>query len=198
MAPSAGLDSIDHLALALPAGRLDTYVLFWRSLFGLEPQPVWDLPDPHGLTQSRAMANRTGTLRLTFNISDSQETLTSRFVSAFAGAGVHHVAFATADAAAAALWLQRQGASMLTIPANYYEDVAARLGLDADEEAELSRLRLLYDRDPGGTFRHAYTEPFQQRFFFEVVERGDGYAGFGAPNAAIRMAAQARQIPIRF
>jgi len=188
----AGLDDIDHLAMALPPGHLDTYVLFWRALFGLVPQPVLDLPDPYGLVQSRAMVNPAGTLRLTFNVSDAQETVTNRLVSIFAGAGVHHVALATEDAAGTAERLARLAAPMLAIPANYYEDVAARLGLDGAASAGLERRGLLFDRDAEGTFRHAYTEAFQDRFFFEVVERRDGYAGFGAPNAAVRMAAQAR------
>jgi len=54
----------------------------------------------------------------------------------------------------------------------------------------------LYDRDAHGEFYHAYTQPFHDRFFFEVVERCRGYAGFGAANAAVRMAAQARNVPI--
>jgi 4-hydroxyphenylpyruvate dioxygenase len=58
-------------------------------------------------------------------------------------------------------------------------------------------LGLLYDRDPIGEFRHAYTDSFQDRFFFEIVERRDGYAGFGAANAAVRMAIQARLHPAR-
>ena len=40
---------------------------------------------------------------------------------------------------------------------------------------------------------HAYTHAFQDRFFFELVERRGGYDQYGAPNAAVRMAAQARQ-----
>jgi len=191
-----GLDSIDHLALALPAGSMDTYVLFWRSLFGLEPQPVWDLPDPYGLIQSRAMVDRTGTLRLTFNISEARETATNRFVSAFAGAGVHHIAFSTPDCARTVARIRDAGTPAVAIPANYYEDVAARLGLDDIQAAELERLGLLYDRDAQGEFYHAYTQPFHDRFFFEVVERRRGYAGFGAANAAVRMAAQARNVPI--
>jgi 3-dehydroshikimate dehydratase len=194
---TAGLDTIDHLAIALPAGRMDTYVLFWRALFGLEPQPVWDLPDPYGLIQSRAMVNQTGTLRLTFNASEARETVTNRFVSTFAGAGVHHIAFATMDAAIAVDRLERSEAPKLAIPGSYYEDVSARLGLDAAATAELERLGLLYDRDAVGEFRHAYTDSFQDRFFFEIVERRDGYAGFGAANAAVRMAIQARLHPIR-
>jgi 4-hydroxyphenylpyruvate dioxygenase len=54
---------------------------------------------------------------------------------------------------------------------------------------------LLYDRDEAGEFRHLYTDTFHDRFFFEAVERRSGYSGFGAPNASVRTAAQARQRP---
>ena len=91
-----------------------------------------------------------------------------------------------------AAW-RNAGAPTLPIPANYYDDAAARFSL-ADSVIEgLEPLGLLYDEDGQGVFRHAYTETFQDRFFFEVVERRGGYAGFGAPNAAVRMAAQARR-----
>lgn len=36
---------------------------------------------------------------------------------------------------------------------------------------------------------------FHDRFFFEAVQRSAGYAGFGAANAPVRAAAQARQHP---
>ena len=189
----AGLQSIDHLALALPAWQLDTYVVFWRSLFGLAPQPVFDLPDPVGLIQSRAMVNDAGTLRLTFNISEAQDTVTNRFVSAFAGAGVHHVALAAANADRSMEALCAAGAPTLTIPPNYYEDAGARFSLDDAALARFEALGLLYDASGEREFLHAYTETFQNRFFFEVVERRGGYVGFGAANAAVRMAAQARR-----
>jgi len=185
----AGLTGIDHIAMALPDGHLDTYVLFWRSLFGLVPQPVLDLPDPYGLVQSRAMVDPSGTVRLTFNISGAGQTVTNRLVSRLAGAGVHHVAFATDDAAATVAAIT---APRLDIPANYYEDVDARFGLEPALLAALERLGLLYDQDGAGRFRHAYTAAFQDRFFFEITERRDGYQGFGAANAGVRMAAQAR------
>ena len=40
---------VDHLAIALAPGQMDTFVLFWRALFGLEPQSLLDVPDPYGL-----------------------------------------------------------------------------------------------------------------------------------------------------
>jgi 4-hydroxyphenylpyruvate dioxygenase len=182
---------VDHLAVALLPGQMDSFLLFWRSLFGLQPQPVMDVPDPYGLIQSRAMVNASGSLRLTFNESQARATATSRFVSTFAGAGIHHIALATDDAAAAVRRAAQAGLPLLPIPPNYYEDLQARSELGDEATAELEQLGLLYDRDAGGEFRHAYTGAFQQRFFFEIVER-HGYGGFGAINAPVRMAAQAR------
>ena len=84
---------------------------------------------------------------------------------------------------------------MLAIPENYYEDLGARFGLDEEELAALARRNLLYDREgKNAVFRHAYTRAFRDRFFFELVERDGSYRGFGAANAAVRMAAQRRSM----
>jgi len=181
---------IDHIAQALQSGRLDSFVLFYRAVFGLQPEGLLELPDPYGLIRSRAVSSADGSIRLPLNISDSRETATGRFVSQFFGAGVHHIALATDDIAATVQSWEQNGAKMLAIPANYYDDLGAKFALDDETLATLQRLNLLYDQDAQGTFLQAYTEQFDDRFFFELVERR-GYQGFGAPNAAIRMAAQA-------
>ena len=52
--------------------------------------------------------------------------------------------------------MQALGARMLPIPANYYEDLAAKWGLDDAEVSRLQRLNMLYDREEeGGEFRQA-------------------------------------------
>ena len=168
-------------------------MLFWQALLGLAPQPVFDLPDPFGLIQSKAMTDPNGSLRLTFNISESRDTVTNRFVSAFADAGVHHIALRTDDAEATMRVLREHQAPTLDIPPNYYEDVASRLPLPTKALSVMEGLGILYDANADGEFLHGYTETFKQRFFFEVVERRRGYAGFGAANAAVRIAAQARR-----
>jgi len=190
---SAGLDEIDHVVQALPAGRMATFVLFWRAVFGLQPQPLLETPDPYGLVQSRALVSPGARLRLALNTSESRATATGRFVSAYAGAGVHQIALSTADAEAAARRLEALAAPLLPIPPNYYDDVSARFGLEDAALASLQRHGLLYDRDGPGEFRHLYTDAFHDRFYFEVVERRHGYAGFGAANASVRAAAQVRQ-----
>ncbi len=182
--------TIDHVAEALPAGRMDSAVLFWRAVFGFTAAPLVEIPDPFGMVSSRAMVSPDGSVRLPLNVSESRQTATGRFVSAFGGAGIQHVALVTPDAASVVDALAARHTRLLRIPDNYYDDIAARWGLDDPTIETLRRLHLLYDRDAGGEFIHAYTGPFQDRFFFEFVERR-GSEGFGANNAGIRMAAQA-------
>jgi 4-hydroxyphenylpyruvate dioxygenase len=191
----ASLQEIDHVVQALPAGRMATYVLFWRALFGLVPQPQLDTPDPYGLVHSRALISPGGKVRMVLNASESRETSTGRFVSAYAGAGVHHVAFSTSDIGRTAGEFEARHAPRLPVPVNYYDDLAARWGLDEAALIPLQSHGLLYDRDEAGEFWNLYTDAFHDRFFFEAVERRDGYSGFGAANAPVRAAAQARQHP---
>lgn len=100
-----------------------------------------------------------------------------------------HVAFLASDAIEVARRARARGLRMLPVPSNYYEDLAARFDLD---EAFLARLRennVMYDRDEGGEFLHFYTRTVGT-VFFEVVERRDGYEGYGAGSAPVRLAAQ--------
>ena len=186
------LTEIDHVAQALPAGRMDNFVLFYRAVFGFTPEPIWEIPDPYGLIQSRTMSSPDRSVRLPLNVSQSRATATGHFVMTYSGAGVHHIAMATQDIHQTLQQLMARGARLLQIPSNYYDDLAAKWGFGTTELDALRRLNLLYDRDEHGEFLHAYTETFDDRFFFEVVERRGGYQQYGAVNAAARMAAQAQ------
>ncbi|CAJ0701241.1 hypothetical protein R1479_03343 [Ralstonia mannitolilytica] len=188
---ATGLASIDHVAQALPAHRLDSFVLFYRAIFGMEPEAVQEIADPYGLVKSRAMVSPDRNVRIPLNVSESGRTATGRFIAAYAGSGVHHIAFRTERLFETVEAIDRNAARMLHVPENYYDDVAARLGLDDALLARLHADGLLYDRDAHGDFLHTYTEPFRERFFFELVQR-NGYLGYGAANAGVRMAVQAQ------
>jgi 4-hydroxyphenylpyruvate dioxygenase len=66
-----------------------------------------------------------------------------------------------------------------------------RSGLDPELLAQLAEFNILYDRDSDREYFQLISRAFANRFFFEIVERR-GYRGFGAANAAIRLAAQSR------
>ena len=187
------LDRVDHVAQALPMGRMDNFVLFYRALFGFTPEQLWEIPDTMGLIQSRTMASAGRTIRLPLNISESRETTTGRFLTTSSGAGVQHIAMATTDIQKAISQVAARGARLLPIPGNYYEDIEARWGLEPDRLEILRAHNILYDRDDGGEFLHAYTDPFDDRFFFEIVQRIGDYQQYGAANASVRMAAQAKR-----
>ena len=88
--------------------------------------------------------------------------------------------------------MRAAGATFLTIPDNYYDDIDSRYDLDPALLKSMKENAILYDRDDEGEFFQIYTHAFDDRFFFEIVQRR-GYKGFGAPNAGIRLAAQTRE-----
>jgi 4-hydroxyphenylpyruvate dioxygenase len=89
--------------------------------------------------------------------------------------------------------MRRRGAGFLDIPDNYYDDIEAKYDLAPETMASLRANRILYDREGDAEFFQVYTHIFDERFFFEIVERRN-YQGFGAANAAIRLAAQEREV----
>jgi 4-hydroxyphenylpyruvate dioxygenase len=74
---------------------------------------------------------------------------------------------------------------------NYYDDLEAKMDHAPARLAALRAHNILYNRDGEGEYLQVYTQTFEQRCFFEIVERRH-YAGYGAANAPVRLAAQAR------
>ncbi len=188
-----GLKRIDHMAMALPADSLDSWVLFYKSLLDFEADDEVVLPDPYGLVKSRALRSRCSSIRLPLNISENCNTAISHALSSYRGSGVHHIAFDCDDIFAEVSRAKEAGVPLLDIPLNYYDDLAARFDFDDEFLSELAYYNVLYDRDAqGGELFHVYTEPFEGRFFFEILQRRNGYAGYGAANVAVRLAAMAK------
>jgi 4-hydroxyphenylpyruvate dioxygenase len=187
----AGLLRIDHVAQTMQYEEMLSWLLYYVSLFDVAKAPLVQIADPLGLVQSQAIESPEGGLRITLNGSASSHTLSARFLQGFHGAGVQHIALASADIFASARRLRELGLAMLPIPRNYYEDLAARFGLEETLLTQLAEFNILYDRDTDGEYFHLVSRAFAKRFFFEVVERR-GYRAYGAANASIRLAAQSR------
>lgn len=199
VAPMAGAPSpdrlarVDHISQSMDYEEMLSWLLFYTSLFALERIPQLAIADPAGLVESRPLVSPEGGVRFVLNGSQATRTLSSRFVSEHFGSGVQHIAFSAPDIFAAVQAMREAGLSFLAIPENYYDDLEARHGLDPAFIDALRDHHILYDRDGEAEFLQVYTHVFAQRFFFEIVERRGGYAGFGAVNAPVRLAAQARE-----
>ncbi|RPF37692.1 bifunctional sugar phosphate isomerase/epimerase/4-hydroxyphenylpyruvate dioxygenase family protein [Streptomyces sp. TLI_185] len=177
---SPGVRRIDHLALVQPWHHFEEATLFHRSVLGLSAQESVDVADPYGLLRSRAVAAADGSVRIALSVG-----------AAPADDTVHaqHIALATDDVVAAARRFREAGGLLLAMPANYYDDLAARFEFAEGELETYRELGILYDRDRYGEFRHCYTRTVG-RVFFELVQRDGGYQGYGAQNAPVRLAAQ--------
>jgi 4-hydroxyphenylpyruvate dioxygenase len=186
------LRHVDHISQSMRFEEMLSWEQFYAGLFDVRRAPQLEIADPLGLVKSQVLQNRDGSLRLVLNASAATQTMSSRFLSEFFGAGVQHIAFTCDDIFKAVSAMRTAGASFLTIPDNYYDDLDSRYELDPALLASLKENGILYDRDDAGEFFQIYTHAFEERFFFEIVERR-GYGGFGAPNAGIRLAAQMRE-----
>ena len=189
----AGLTVVDHISQSMHYEEMLTWLLFYSSLLDVAKAPEQEIVDPGGLVKSQVIQSADGKLRLVLNSSQSQRTLSSRFLTEAFGSGVQHIAFATDNLLETAKKLRARGVKLLPVSEYYYDDLAAKLDIPGDLLESLKANNVLYDRDGSAEYFQIYTETFDDRFFFEIVERR-GYQGFGAANAAIRLAAQSHQV----
>jgi sugar phosphate isomerase/epimerase len=185
----------DHISLTESIDDFDQVALFYRSVLGLRSGGTTELAAPFGLIRSRAASDAGNQIRITFNTAPLR-----RGDWAPAVPSPQHIAFASDDVIASAQAMRALGAPVLKIPDNYYDDLDARLALPPQTLAAMRENSILYDRDSHGEYLHFHTEMLGSRIFFEVVQRIDGYAGYGAPTSApVRMAAhrQRRLITLR-
>jgi 4-hydroxyphenylpyruvate dioxygenase len=186
------LTSVDHISQSMPYDEMLSWLLFYTGILDLHRLPQMEIADPLGLVQSQALINSDQGLRVILNGSSATRTLSARFINEFFGSGVQHVAFSCTDIFATVADMRARGAEFLKIPENYYDDIEAKYDLDSATMAALRDNQILYDREGGGEFFQIYTHTFDERFFFEIVQRRS-YEGFGAANAAVRLAAQTRE-----
>ena len=185
--PGAGITGVDHVALTQPFDSFDEAGLFYRSVLGLDPETVTEYAAPFGLVRSRAVTGPDRAVRLALSVS-----LLRRGEWAPGVPAPQHIAFASDDVVATARALRAAGAPLLAVPGNYHDDLAARLDLDPDLLAAMRECGLFYDEDGHGSYLQLFTEVLGSRVFFEVVQRVDGYVGYGSVNAPVRMAAHRR------
>ncbi|WP_147107378.1 bifunctional sugar phosphate isomerase/epimerase/4-hydroxyphenylpyruvate dioxygenase family protein [Nesterenkonia populi] len=171
---------VDHINLSYRWHDFEEAVLFFHSVLGLRADVGENVAGPEGLVRSQVMRTADKTLRLPLNLAPPTASMPPR-----------HIAVHCQDIIGIAQRARDNGLTFLQVPGNYYRDLQARTGLDPTLLGQLQRLDLLYDADETGEFIHFYTPTFGD-LFLEVVERIDGYDGYGAPNAPIRLAAQRR------
>lgn len=183
------LTRIDHVSVTESIDDFDQSALFFHSVLGLVPRELTEITAPFGLIRTWSASAPDGCVRVALSTNPLRRGDWSPGVTS-----PQLVAFATDDAIACARAARERRAPILEMPANYYDDLEARLALPAEFVAALRENSILYDRDAQGEFLHFFTEMLGSRVFFQVVQRIHGYDGFGDPRSvALRMAAHRRQ-----
>ncbi len=184
------LSEVDHFSNVVRQGEFLSWALFYTVVLGLKAQPQVAIADPHGAYYSRSLHSVDDKLRIALNIGEGGATGVSRFLDTFGGAGFQQIALSTGNIFGAVEAARTKGVEFLPIPDNYYDDLAARFDIEPDLLSRMRALGVLYDRIGDGEFFHIYTHAFEDRFFFELVQRRN-YSLFGAANTPVRLAAQA-------
>ncbi|EXG81807.1 sugar phosphate isomerase/epimerase and 4-hydroxyphenylpyruvate domain-containing protein [Cryptosporangium arvum] len=187
----SGVTRIDHVGLSEPFDHFDEAALFYRSVLGLTPVTAGEFAAPFGLIRGRALTDDARSVRLALTVARLR-----RGDWAPAVADPQYVAFATDDVVAAARRARDAGAPLLAIPDNYYDDLAARYELEPRDLATYRELGILYTRDDGA-YLQVGTQLLGGRLFLLLVQRLDGYDGYGWADAPVRMAAHRRNRLVR-
>ncbi|WP_210769357.1 TIM barrel protein [Occultella kanbiaonis] len=187
--PSPLLTGIDHVSITESVDDFDQSTLFFRSVLGLVPGEATEVTAPFGLIRGWSASDPGRNVRVTLNTTALRRGDWAPGVSS-----PQVIAFATEDAIRCAKVLRERGARILEIPRNYYDDLDARMPLPAEVLTALRENSVVYDRDSRGEYLHFFTEMLGSRVIFEVVQRVEGYDGYGDPHSIpLRMAAHRRQ-----
>ena len=143
-------------------------------MLGLDLTAVTEVAAPYGLIRTRAVSTADGAVRLALSVSALRRGGWTPGVPE-----PQHIAFATDDIVATVQRLHAAGAPLLSLPANYADDLEARFDLPPHLLAAIRQHELMYEEDADGGYLHVATEVLGDRVFFEVVQRLGGYGGYG-------------------
>lgn len=182
--PGVGLRAIDHANAVIPLGETRVWVDFYARAFGFSELQQFG-SDEVEVVMTKVLGDAGDRIKLPLTepvIGRARHV--ERFLQAYAGPGVQHIAFLTEDIVASIRALRARGLTFMPTPQPYYDALAARLGDRGGLDLEaLADLGILVDQDDEGYLLQIFTEPVGDRptLFFELIER-HGSRGFGARN----------------
>jgi 4-hydroxyphenylpyruvate dioxygenase len=185
--PVVGLERIDHVVANVDEGRLEQWVDWYRTVFGLDELTHFDedqIATGYSALRSTVVWNHGGVvLPINEPAPGLRTSQIQEYLDYYRAPGVQHVAIHTADIIATVTALRERGLRFLDVPPAYYDDARERLaGVDLPWTA-LAELGILVDRDASGHLLQIFTENITDRptLFLEIIQR-QGASGFGEGN----------------
>jgi 4-hydroxymandelate synthase len=188
---------IDHAAVCVPAGELDSTIAFHEQVFGFAVtfQEYIEVGD-QGL-MSKVVQSPSGGVTFTIIEPDlsRQAGQIDDFLAWHDGAGVQHVAFLTHDIVHAVRTFTGRAVEFAVTPSSYYDLLGARLGATDIEVESLRPLSILVDRDHWGQMYQIFAKSthIRRTYFLELIDR-HGARTFGTSNIPALYAAKEREL----
>jgi 4-hydroxymandelate synthase len=178
-------EALDHAAICLRPGELETVVRFYWNAFGLAYTFDERIEVGGQAMTSKVVQDRTGAVTFTLLEPDPEREpgQIDQFLASHDGPGVQHLALRTAGIVHAVQTLSGRGVEFLTAPAGYYRSLEGRLGAFDLPVGVLREVNVLADRDQWGQLFQIFSHSTHERrtFFFELIERR-GARTFGSGN----------------
>ena len=194
--PGGLLQTVDHIAVCVPAGELVPTVRRYQTVFGFSETFEERILVGSQAMDSKVVQNPRGTVTLTLLEPDTTRDpgQIDEFIEAHGGAGVQHVAFLTEDITTAVPAISGRGVPFLSTPPSYYDVLTERLGELDVPVAVLRELSVLADRDRWGLLLQIFSRSQHPRrtLFYELIERR-GARSFGSNNIKALYEALERQ-----
>ncbi|WP_433218740.1 4-hydroxyphenylpyruvate dioxygenase [Dactylosporangium sp. CS-047395] len=191
------LHAIDHAAVCLQAGELDSTVAYYERVFGFEMifQEYIEVGE-QGM-QSKVVQSPSGGVTFTLIQPDISRRAgqIDDFLAWHEGAGVQHIALSTHDIVTAVRTLGRRGVEFAETPGSYYDMLATRLGETDVPVDALRPLGILVDRDHWGQMYQIFAKSthIRRTYFNELIDR-HGARTFGTSNIPALYAAKEREL----
>lgn len=183
-----GLKYIDHMVGNVELGAMNKWSNFYADVMGFANLVTFDDKDistQYTALMSKVMSNGNGRIKFPINepavgIKKSQ---VEEYLDFYGGPGCQHIAVATDDIVFTISEMRSRGVEFLHVPGTYYDTVADRVGVIAEDMKTLKKLGIMVDRDEEGYLLQIFTKPVEDRptLFFEIIQR-KGARSFGKGN----------------
>jgi 4-hydroxyphenylpyruvate dioxygenase len=183
-----GLLRLDHLVGNVELGKMDYWVEFYETVFGMTNILHFgddQIQTEYSALMSKVMSSGNGKIKFPINepAEGKRKSQIEEYVEFYGGAGVQHIALASTDIVKTVTEMKERGFQFLDTPDSYYDEAPDRVGEIAEDFAVLQKHKILVDRDEDGYLLQIFTKTAQDRptVFFEVIER-HGATTFGEGN----------------
>jgi 4-hydroxyphenylpyruvate dioxygenase len=191
---------LDHIAIAVEGGTLESWVAFYREVFGFEVAHREDVATEQSGMNSRVVQHPAGICKfpLVEPAPGKRKSQVQEFLGFHNGPGVQHLAVSAPSIVDAVTKLRRNGVEFLRVPSTYYDGLESRVGGLGQELDRFRDLGVLVDHDEWGRLLQIFARPSQDRptMFFEVIQRR-GARGFGGGNIRALFEAIEREQELR-